>query len=214
LTYETAEISIDKIFLDHEEFIYKIFRGSITGVKIRRGVCDVSCASFFNVFDLSIPKIFVQSYCNNTLGDDFCRVQLQSYKLTVRVVNAVDPWGDTKYPMGGYFHVEDHSTDSFGNQYSDRPEHFFQQGECSISGEKRYISDSINHDWGGGAQLRVIHLHYPLSSTPTAGDIVTLQPGCNKSPSDCVDKFNNLENFVGFPYIPSVNPYKWGIRKL
>ena len=37
-------------------------------------------------------------------------------------------------------------------------------------------------------------------------------PGYDGSPATCVDKFDNLDNFVGFPYIPSKNPVVWGIK--
>ena len=35
------------------------------------------------------------------------------------------------------------------------------------------------------------------------GDTVTVYAGCNKSVSTCRDKFNNLDNFLGFPYTPT-----------
>jgi len=36
---------------------------------------------------------------------------------------------------------------------------------------------------------------------------VTLYPGCSHTIADCRDKFNNLVNFGGFPWIPSKNPF-------
>lgn len=36
---------------------------------------------------------------------------------------------------------------------------------------------------------------------------VTLYPGCAHTISDCRDKFNNLDNYGGCPWIPSKNPF-------
>lgn len=36
---------------------------------------------------------------------------------------------------------------------------------------------------------------------------VLLYPGCDRLKSTCKDKFNNLDNYGGFPYIPLKNPF-------
>jgi uncharacterized phage protein (TIGR02218 family) len=36
---------------------------------------------------------------------------------------------------------------------------------------------------------------------------VTLYPGCAHNTTDCLDRFNNLLNFGGFPWIPGKNPF-------
>lgn len=40
-----------------------------------------------------------------------------------------------------------------------------------------------------------------------AGDAVRLYPGCDHLQTTCADKFDNLDNFGGFPWIPLRNPY-------
>jgi hypothetical protein len=47
-----------------------------------------------------------------------------------------------------------------------------------------------------------ITLMSPLPNIPEIGAIVALTHGCDKSQSTCLNKFNNLNNFGGFPYIP------------
>ncbi len=39
------------------------------------------------------------------------------------------------------------------------------------------------------------------------GMAVRLYAGCDHSPGACRDRFNNLDNYGGFPYIPSKNPF-------
>lgn len=48
-------------------------------------------------------------------------------------------------------------------------------------------------------------------SAPTiglsVGQAISLFPGCDHSISTCSTKFNNKDNYGGFPYIPLVNPF-------
>ncbi|WP_269915579.1 phage BR0599 family protein [Acinetobacter sp. HY1485] len=39
------------------------------------------------------------------------------------------------------------------------------------------------------------------------GDVVSIYPGCDKLNTTCTDKFNNILNFGGFPFMPSSNPF-------
>ena len=39
-----------------------------------------------------------------------------------------------------------------------------------------------------------------------ADGFITLSRGCSKTVSDCKNKFNNISNYGGFPYIPAKNP--------
>jgi uncharacterized phage protein (TIGR02218 family) len=42
----------------------------------------------------------------------------------------------------------------------------------------------------------------PVPVAPAAGDAVTIYAGCDRQQSTCKNKFNNLQHFEGFPYIP------------
>lgn len=67
---------------------------------------------------------------------------------------------------------------------------------------------------GGYSEYRMILSHvgmvltvaYPLPPSAT-GTQITLYGGCNHTTSDCNTKFNNLNNYGGFPYIPEKNPF-------
>jgi uncharacterized phage protein (TIGR02218 family) len=39
------------------------------------------------------------------------------------------------------------------------------------------------------------------------GDSLRLYPGCDHSSETCRDKFNNIDNYLGFEFIPTVNPF-------
>ena len=42
----------------------------------------------------------------------------------------------------------------------------------------------------------------PLPFPPNSGDTFIAYPGCDKTQATCTNKFNNLANFEGFPYVP------------
>lgn len=53
-----------------------------------------------------------------------------------------------------------------------------------------------------GSALNLIRA-LPLAN----GNLVTLYPGCDRLRSTCNDKFNNLNNYGGFDWIPTRNPF-------
>ena len=42
---------------------------------------------------------------------------------------------------------------------------------------------------------------------PEVGDTFVLIPGCRRRLEDCRDKWNNVINFFGFPFIPTGSTY-------
>lgn len=40
----------------------------------------------------------------------------------------------------------------------------------------------------------------------------TLYPGCDHTTDDCNNRFNNLDNYGGFPYIPGKNPFRNSVQ--
>lgn len=83
-----------------------------------------------------------------------------------------------------------------------RPNGWLKAGEIITPTERRLI---VEHN---GAEIT---LNYPFRAM-AAGMEVTLYAGCDHSIETCDDKFNNLVNFLGFPYTPSLNPFLVGLR--
>lgn len=46
-----------------------------------------------------------------------------------------------------------------------------------------------------------------LTDGMVAGNWITVYAGCNRTTSECRDKFNNLPNFGGFPHLPTKSPF-------
>ena len=55
-----------------------------------------------------------------------------------------------------------------------------------------------------------IVMNFPMRNI-AVGDIIVMFPGCLHTSQDCINKFNNGKNFLGFEYIPYVNPFQLGV---
>ncbi len=62
-----------------------------------------------------------------------------------------------------------------------------------------------------GHSGRQITISRPLSSLES-GVEVALYPGCDRTLSTCINKFNNKNNFLGFPWLPKANPFTMDLR--
>ena len=56
-----------------------------------------------------------------------------------------------------------------------------------------------------------ITLHLPFESIATT-DVVHIYPGCDHTLATCRDKFGNLPNYGGFPFVPRKNPFTDGLE--
>lgn len=54
-----------------------------------------------------------------------------------------------------------------------------------------------------------IELLYPVA-IPTGAEVL-LTVGCDHSTATCASRFNNLDNYGGFPFIPTKNPFSTGV---
>ena len=62
----------------------------------------------------------------------------------------------------------------------------------------------IVSDYGSGVELL-----YPVAIEP--GTEVQMTVGCDHSTETCASRFGNLDNYGGFPAIPSKNPFSTGV---
>jgi hypothetical protein len=72
---------------------------------------------------------------------------------------------------------------------------YYALGIASINGQSRHIVK----DTGS-----VVTLSAPFTGVQSG--ILALYPGCTLSPTSC-KKFNNFDNYGGFPFIPDKNPF-------
>lgn len=87
------------------------------------------------------------------------------------------------------------------------PDGWFDDGVITFtSGANDGLSFEIK-TWKTGFLTLFLPLPYPVE----AGDTFTIEPGCNKTAGDCTNKYNNIVNFRGEPFIPGMDRFMDGV---
>lgn len=129
------------------------------------------------------------SACAAVLGDGACKVDLDAPGLSVTLsVQAVE---DARV-----FRFEDISELSgFDNRW-------FERGRLVVqTGAAQGLVGLVKNDHLT-AEARTLDLWSPIRAEIAVGDTIRLEAGCDKRAETCRLKFNNFNNFRGFPHIP------------
>ncbi|MBV8061588.1 MAG: DUF2163 domain-containing protein [Alphaproteobacteria bacterium] len=121
--------------------------------------------------------------CRHDLGDSGCGVVLATQTVT-----------------GSVTLVADNAT--FGDTTRTEGEGVFNYGKLIFtSGANQGLSMEVK-GWTALTQTFVLWL--PMPNPIQVGDTYSVYSGCDKRLSTCRDKFSNVVNFSGFPYLPGV----------
>jgi uncharacterized phage protein (TIGR02218 family) len=132
--------------------------------------------------------------CNATLGDSRCGIVLSGYQKTGTVSSATNRAVFAASLSGG-----------------EQEPGWFDDGRISFTvGDNASLSFTVkSYDGAGGWELQL-----PTPYAIAASDQFTVTPGCNKLAGididgeldglgDCINKYDNISNFRGFPTIPT-----------
>lgn len=155
-----------------------VFIGQIKTVSFKGVQAEATCVGFEHYLKKIIPLWRYQINCNHTVFDTNCALTKSSY-LTSAVVDV--SWDGQ--------HL---TSTSFGSQASG----YFIGGEVVYGSESRTIIDHSGN---------IVRLMYKFKTLET-GETVLAYPGCDGRPETCRDKYDNILNFLGFPFIPEENP--------
>ena len=181
-----------------------VFSGKATSVVVREQEAVVSFDSMIAQLDKAIPTTMYQAQCNNKFCDQFCGLDRDTFSLTVDIVS-IEPWTSDNYSglKSTKYFVADNTVDGFYGWHHHRIRIRLFNGGMARDNHGNYsLILENNHDY--------IVVHAPLDVV--VGDTITLYLACDKTPQGC-EEYGNLSNFVGFPYIPVLNPLHYGIRE-
>lgn len=126
--------------------------------------------------------------CRARLGDSRCKFDLESAKFAIEV---------TAITGGGYVIASDSLVGTTNDS--------FKFGKIIWdSGLNDGLSDEVKASNGGtGTATLTLYPRNPIQ----IGDTGFIYPGCDFQVSTCGQRFNNLNNFRGEPYVPPPNSY-------
>lgn len=167
----------------HSGMEFIIFVG--TGcAQFNRNELIVSFTSILNSLNVVVPRNLFQQPCNYSLFDEGCTLNKEDYKNSSTAT--LDAEND--------YTIKDVT---FTPPAEDPTK--FNNGEIEITsgdyiGERRNII--LTED-----SLFVVSVPFP--GKILAGTTFNYYPGCDCTPETCRDRFDNIENFYGFVYLPS-----------
>ena len=179
----TTWISVMKVHRNSNPIsVMVIFIGQIKSVTFKGPQAKVSCVGFEYILRQSLPIYKFQKACNHTLFDDNCSLNPASFETETTITVSADGLTLTSSDFG----LEDDGYFSRGFIVFDNGGHI----------EKRMITQHSGDD---------IKLRFKFEDLVST-DTVKTYPGCDQRENTCNDKFSNLDNFLGFIFIPIDNP--------
>ncbi len=184
--FDFADVLLTRAFMpefgDVSEGVVTLFNGLVGDIEPGgRSQLVFTVNSYTDLLNVNMPRNTYQPACVNTLYDEACTV----IKATKGVNSA----------------VESGSTITAVNAVLAAATGYFDRGSVTFtSGQNNGVARSIKaYTQGSPSAFSLIP---PLPFTPQAADTFTIYPGCDKTMTTCQQKFDNLENFRGFPFIP------------
>ncbi len=155
-----------------------LFKGRVGTVdSIGRTSAQITVNSDLVLLDLQMPRNVYSPTCQHVLYDSGCGLIKSSFGAAgtagAGATPSVVPWSGAD------------------------PK--FNQGTITFSsGVNANASANVKSAVAGVS----LTLSYPLLNAPASGDTFTVYQGCDHTQATCTNKFNNLVNFRGFPYVP------------
>lgn len=159
-----------------------IFMGQVGVIEFSEGEAHLTCVHIQQSIQRRVPRILYQTQCNWMLYDVNCTANKAAFTFAGHI-SAISGL-DVTVPEAAS------KPDGYYNGG------FFLDGDTYI-----FIMTHI------GQVLSVL----ALSPLVQVGDVVATTAGCDRTAATCAAKFANLDNFMGFPWIPDQNPYEGAI---
>ena len=172
----TANIVL-KISTKDESFV--IFSGFVSQLNIETNIINIDIISKMEKFNQTIGQLF-SPICRECLGNAKCKVDIQNYSANGQVINI----------LSQDCFVGDHQTNK------KTATGYYKYGMIKfLTGKLAGITIQIKDE--------VENKIYLLRNTNllNIGDLYIIFAGCDKTTTTCQQKFNNIENFRGEPFI-------------
>lgn len=182
--FPRTEIMTLTIFREHlndtdSEFII-IWQGRVLTADFKANQGVLTCEPIYT--SLKRPGLWrkYQAQCPHVLYGSECQIDEQSFRSDGVIIGIVD------------FTIQATVWTAFADDY-------FDGGFVIFDGvHKRAIVAST--------ATGILTLSSTIAELEI-GETVQAFPGCNHDLADCLARYNNIVNYGGFPYIPSVNPF-------
>jgi len=156
------------------------FHGRVAETDVGRTKIQMKVKSLMNLLAIQqMPRRLYQAACTHAFGDAMCGFDRTSLTQTAAA-------------LSGSTQSEIHTS------LAPSPSTLFDQGTMiGVTGPNAGLTRTIRQMVGGVAYQHRAWL-YPVAT----GDTFRFLPGCDHTTATCLNTFNNLARYGGFPYIP------------
>lgn len=170
---------------DVDEQSVLLFKGLIQMVSFTKNAKEAKILVLpLTIAQRETPRFTYQNLCNHMLYDSRCTIAESAFEFNfgVTVVS-----GNTITVPGAEIPT---------------PSDFFEAGFVAFDDDFRLVKAQSGDE---------LTLSLPFVNSPL-GSGVRVQAGCkHRLVIDCQDKFANVVNFGGFPFVPTKNPFETGL---
>ena len=171
------------------------FKNDLASIVVDRGTADL---------DQTIPKQSSRGNCNHIHYDNRCKVAIGSFSLIGDVSAILD--GGFTIDINFGVNVVAATGFAFSAQMTDDPT-YFDVGHLERGSFEFRMMQSIDDQGSNTGRLGLL---VPFQ-TISVGSAMRMAAGCSHTVSACVNKFSNIINYGGFPFVPERNPFEDGV---
>jgi uncharacterized phage protein (TIGR02218 family) len=177
-----ATVQITRVSLaDPDEDFVLLFDGDVSDTKVDEATINLRCTTL-DFLNWEVPKREIQVACNWQLYGPYCGITQGPW--TVTTTGGLDTTTPDKLAHSSFL--------------TGATQHFRGGFVVGLSGNNNELIRHItNHQ---ASQISVLP-PFPFDFETDVN--VRVVPGCDHSTDDCVNVFNNLDNYGGFPFIPN-----------
>ena len=159
---------------------YIVWKGRLISIEGKENKIVVMCESVFTSLKRAGLRPRYETLCRHEVFDAGCRLNEADYLYEETIVEKID-------------------------------NHTFRIGTIGTAPDGYYTAGLITFA-DGSTRLIIKQVGHKItisrgSTEVNVGEPVKLLPGCDKARETCRDKFDNVVNFGGWPFIPTRNPF-------
>lgn len=186
--YKKIELFIYQVEVNDLEKYLVLWSGTVISSKFSDNKVDFECFSKDQMLDKIAGRMTCQYKCNHNPYFDGCRLDINEHSIETNILSISED--------GISFEVE--SINGF-------PDDWFKNGTIRNNSDKqeRMIIEQK------GNKLTMLYPIYGFKKN----DNVRLSFGCDRLPTTCNNKFNNLKDYRGEPFVPETSPFLTDVQE-
>lgn len=163
-----------------------IFSGDVVSAEFSGSQCTLTVEPRPAAFQQRVLRQLYQGPCNHTLYDSFCGVVKANFSAAATVTAIASDNITLTVPVA-----------------SSQADGYYTGGLLQFGSRHGFIISHV------GSTLVLLR---PVPGLIVSAS-VTISAGCDRSIATCHTKFNNVANHMGFPLIPTLDPFIVGVAK-